>query len=146
MIHWMKHPAYWTAGAKTLRQGQLHSLQSHRAQRVNNVFIFTLWHLRGQRGGDGDKVKVTGSIVHWHLSPLATILSVSIALIHELVKRETSPQQHSCTWQNSSTPAQVHSKMQHDITAVLTCMTKQLYSCSWQNSSTIVHDKTAVLL
>ena len=113
---------------------------------VKYVFIFTLRHLCGKRGGNGNKVKVLGSIVYWHLSPLARIFNVSTALIHELVKRETSPQQHSCTWQNTSTPVQVHNKTAARHNSSTLVHDKQQRTLTSQNSNTPVHNKTAALL
>lgn len=56
----------------------------------------TLGNLSGQRGGDGDKVQVFAAIVDWHLSALAKVIGVGIALSHEQIQRKTPVHQHSC--------------------------------------------------
>lgn len=56
----------------------------------------TLRYLRGQRGGDGDKVQVLAAIVDRHLSALAEVVGVGVALSHEQIERKSSVHQDSC--------------------------------------------------
>lgn len=56
----------------------------------------TLRNLSGQRGGDGDKVQVPAAIVDGHLSALAEVVGVGVALSHEQIQRKSSVHQDSC--------------------------------------------------
>ena len=55
----------------------------------------TLWHLSGQRTGDGDKSVFSAAVVNRHLLPLAIVSTVAIALVTELIQTVASVHQHS---------------------------------------------------
>ena len=55
----------------------------------------TLWHLSGQRTGDGDKSVFSAAVVYRHLLPLAIVSTVAIALVTELIQTVASVHQHS---------------------------------------------------
>ena len=61
------------------------------------VLTRTLRHLGGQRGGDELDTVVRGAIVHGHLPAVGGVIAVTEALVHYLVQREATPQQHACT-------------------------------------------------
>lgn len=57
----------------------------------------TLGNLSSQRRRNGDKVQVSGAIVDRHLSALAKVISIGIALSHEQIQRKIPVHQHSCS-------------------------------------------------
>lgn len=63
---------------------------------ANFELQLTLRNLSGQRGGNGDKVQVFGTIVDGHLPALPKVIGVSIALSHEQIQRKAPVQQHPC--------------------------------------------------
>lgn len=57
----------------------------------------TLRYLSSQRGGDSNKVQVSAAVVDRHLSALAEVIGVGVALSHEQIERKASVHQYSCS-------------------------------------------------
>lgn len=59
-------------------------------------FQLTLRNLSGQRGGNGDEVQVSASIVDGHLPALPKVVGVGVALRHEQIQRKAPVHQNAC--------------------------------------------------
>ena len=62
----------------------------------NAGFQLTLRNLSGQRGGNGNKVQVSASVVDGHLPALSKVVGVGVALRHEQIQRKPPVHQNPC--------------------------------------------------
>lgn len=64
------------------------------------VHVLTLRNLRGQWGGNGDKVALLAAIVNGHLASLAWVIHIAVALGHEQLQRVVPVHEH--TWKEEA--------------------------------------------